>query len=390
MNNENLIAKRKDFLFELVGYTKNKFMKGVVGWYTENKKNNIHHKYILKEFQLCLKKVPRWNDVRLQEEMHIFKDDRFMYVVNTYHSLCAVSAKLYERYEDLLLLNRYDTHRRITNFTKFVHDTYIIIARELWRNPQLLYDKIIKSEYMKNLLVVEDIISQSIKTSCRQFSITPKVIEAEAPLPVQTLPIPHQNIIQESDIKQSSQLHKVKSMPALDALVNTEIQDHEYGDNADNKLSNNNDNSNSDNNSCVAEEQEEEDMQGSIVFNDFDSMLMNQRKLLNVSRSPSLSGEAMAPKPSLVTSRVNTPTHSRTSSPPLSRQSSVLSDYDLNDHDAAPVQIPVVIVEKKPTFESDKDEIVKNVVLKKKHKLVNPLNNEQKWYQMYSKLQGKK
>jgi hypothetical protein len=441
MNNDTLVAKRKDFLLELIDYTRSKFMKGVVAWYDDSKRQNNSHKYILRDFQLYLKKVPQWNEVKLQTELEVFRDEKFMYRVDTYHSICVVNSKLYERYEDLISLNRYDSRRRILNFSKFAHDTYIQIARELWRNPQLLYDHLIKSEYHKNLLVVQDIISQAIKTTCRQFTLTSGVIISESPLPeeeitivtpynvpppqiefppqaamisqvvlhspqaqqsqtypqltqptpspqlehlpplaklTQPLPSPkleHSQPLPQPEISQSSPII-CEHQPSIIKTLSIQHLDHyvdeplEYAEDA------------------LEEEDRkvvENDQADAPSFNDFDAMLMNQRKVLSGSRSPSVISEikytpnvvlrSHPPQSPQTSSPLSTPSSSPPPSPRvLSRRSSNISDSSNPAQEAYTHIIP---------------DAIKNVVLKKKHRLVNPHKNE-KWFEIYARGKTKK
>jgi hypothetical protein len=155
--NRNVILKKVvNELFPLV-------YKGLESIYEEaSNVSKENPKAILKNFQLFLKKIPEWEVEMLEKEKQ-----RLVMNTSNLEGLLKCYVKL-----SVVQLTGY-TESSVINFSSvselnlgnFVHDIYKQIARELYSNPMLMYNKVSAVEYKKNQMLILDIVKNVINNS---------------------------------------------------------------------------------------------------------------------------------------------------------------------------------------------------------------------------------
>lgn len=154
-----LITKRHDYISEVVVATKDKFIAGIQEVYMTAKAKNELRKYILRDFQLELKDIADWDDDKLRLEQARFVETKKM---RTYiQSIFETNSVIYEG-EHKVVSREADVMR------EFVHGTYLQIARELWKRPNIMQEIMEKKQLSKNLEYLEKIVVQAIKGTLRR------------------------------------------------------------------------------------------------------------------------------------------------------------------------------------------------------------------------------
>jgi len=154
-----LVTKRHDYISEVVSQSKDKFMQGILDVYMLAKANTDLRKYVLLEFQKELAKIAQWNDDKLRLEQARFADhDKMKHHIQ---SIYETNSIIYEG-EHKIVRDNADVIR------EFVRQTYLQIARELWKKPNIMLEIAEKRQVSKNMEYLEKIIVQSIKSTLRR------------------------------------------------------------------------------------------------------------------------------------------------------------------------------------------------------------------------------
>jgi hypothetical protein len=154
MASEINMTRRNECLSELITLTKDRFLAGLIKMYESAKLRNKDASFILRDLQLTLREIPVWTDERLSDEVSSLKDvDRARDLLK---AIMTLNSRIYQlTYEEVSLRT-------------FVHDCYLQIGREIWKKPHLLYDNLPRIEYNKNMVLLERIVIQCIKSIIRK------------------------------------------------------------------------------------------------------------------------------------------------------------------------------------------------------------------------------
>ena len=154
-----LITQRHDYISEVVTSCKDKFVHGILDVYMIAKAKNELRKYFLRDFQLELSNIAEWNEdkLRVEQARFIEHDKMKMYIQSIYET----NSIIYEG-EHKVVRNEADVVR------EFVKQTYLQIARELWKKPNIMQDIVEKRQVSKNMEYLEKIIVQAIKATLRR------------------------------------------------------------------------------------------------------------------------------------------------------------------------------------------------------------------------------
>jgi len=143
------------------------FFEGIVSIY-EDAKNNAPDEE-LKLFQILLKKIPSWNEHLIERETNrIVKvslkgdiiEDLIKAVIKS--NIMILTNTPPEKKENMRIKHDIST-------SKFIHNSYIEIARNIFQNPYLFYHKYNSFELKKNQREANDIIKKSIEQSIRKL-----------------------------------------------------------------------------------------------------------------------------------------------------------------------------------------------------------------------------
>jgi len=160
-----LITKRHEYISDVIANTRDRFVAGIRQVYVDAQKVNRSRRFLLRDFQNMLSMIPTWTDEKQASELKRFCD--------VVHQLTRMVYNVHVCNIKMFAPKRLDAHAiALPPFegypiNKFIQDCYVAIAREVWKKPQLFYDKVEKAEYNKNMKDVEKIVVGCIKLVLR-------------------------------------------------------------------------------------------------------------------------------------------------------------------------------------------------------------------------------
>ncbi len=127
---------------------------------------------LLKIFQTCLKRIPKWNTAMIEKETNR--------IINSSHSYGWLNDLIKATLKANLIVLMYNPTVKVQNkidpsfyenikTTDFIHRVYIECARELWNNPYLLYHQFPPIEIKRNQRDCMNIIKDCIKEALRKL-----------------------------------------------------------------------------------------------------------------------------------------------------------------------------------------------------------------------------
>ena len=180
-DNAVMLLKKNEYVSEILYLTRDKFESGLQKMYDDTKKINRSHRFILRDFQNYLASIPSWTQDKKNEVCEPFYeiDQLDQLLKNVRHVMLSIFAPVTETNSELTL-------------ESFVYKTYLTIARELWKKPYLLYDRIDNTDDKKLYQIkLDEIVSESIQTTLRHIVPLEKIDEhrnvEEHEVPVQSV-----------------------------------------------------------------------------------------------------------------------------------------------------------------------------------------------------------
>jgi hypothetical protein len=154
VNKVFLRDKRVEYMVKLVDITTPLYLQGIISIYDHVKKHCKIHRNILKSFQEELRAIKDWNEDVLSAELKRFKQV----------SNCSVLENLIKSIFKIYYITNGISDAVFPSCKKYVKECYLAIARQLYKNPYLLYDQGINpKEKRSNIMMIEDIIRKSIQ-----------------------------------------------------------------------------------------------------------------------------------------------------------------------------------------------------------------------------------
>ena len=154
VNKVFLRDKRVEYMVKLVDITTPLYLQGIISIYDHVKKHCKIHRNILKSFQEELRAIKDWNEDVLSAELKRFKQV----------SNCSVLENLIKSIFKIYYITNGISDAAFPSCKKYVKECYLAIARQLYKNPYLLYDQGINpKEKRSNIMTIEDIIRKSIQ-----------------------------------------------------------------------------------------------------------------------------------------------------------------------------------------------------------------------------------
>jgi hypothetical protein len=141
----------------------------------EGKENEL-----LKIFQSCLKRIPKWNTSMIEKETNR--------IINSSHSYDWLNDLIKATLKSNLIVLMYNPTLRVQSKINpsfyqniktidFIHRVYIECARELWNNPYLLYHHFPPIEIKRNQRDCMNIIKDCIKEALRKLLPVKHILE---------------------------------------------------------------------------------------------------------------------------------------------------------------------------------------------------------------------
>jgi hypothetical protein len=163
-----LVETKKEYTIHLVNALAPLMYEGVSSIY-EDAKNNASEGEELRLFQNLLRKIPSWNEHLIEQETNrIVKisnkgeiiEDLIKAVIKS--NIMILTNTPPEKKDNLRIKHDISTQ-------KFIHNSYMEVARNIFQNPYLYYHKYNSYELKKNQREATDLIKKSIEQSIRKL-----------------------------------------------------------------------------------------------------------------------------------------------------------------------------------------------------------------------------
>ena len=165
---ETTTVDRHEKISDLISLTKHQYMNLMSRLYDEAKLNNKANKFILRDFQNTLKIVSTWSSERKRDECEKFDLDAIEVLLNQIIATNSILFKVPDPAGPGCTINP----------STFVFENALNVAREVWTKPFLLYHRVNKQEYQKNMMSLEKVVINEIKTTVRKIN---KIAQAAKP-----------------------------------------------------------------------------------------------------------------------------------------------------------------------------------------------------------------
>jgi hypothetical protein len=163
-----LIETKKEYTIHLINALAPIIYEGISSIY-EDAKNNSSNGEELRLFQNLLRKIPSWNDYLIEQETNrIIKlsskgeivEDLIRAVIKS--NIMILTNTPPENKDNLRIKHDITTQ-------KFIHNSYMEVARNIFQNPYVFYHKYNSYQLKKNQRESTDIIKKSIEQSIRKL-----------------------------------------------------------------------------------------------------------------------------------------------------------------------------------------------------------------------------
>lgn len=160
-------VERHETISELVHMLKHPYIDAFTEMYNKVQLANVSNRYILREFQNEIREVSLWTGSKKDEETL----KRFACYIKDVEKALSQLARLNK---DIL-----KKEMKLITARDFLYSCYLNLAREIWTKPFLFYHRVNKSEYQKNLMAIEKLVSSEIKSTIRRIPVTDVVVSKE-------------------------------------------------------------------------------------------------------------------------------------------------------------------------------------------------------------------
>ena len=174
----NIDNVKNEYISEFVDKTSILFKQGIQSLYDLVLCLNKENKFLLREFQIELEKVPHWNNVMIEKEYQRFLDSSKCQWLGELIMACfkASAQQLMSSLDYPSTESNIDV--LVPQAHLFIHLCYIEIARKLWRIPQVLYHKYNKVDSQINHEKLEKIIYESVRIAIRNSLPLDKIVSS--------------------------------------------------------------------------------------------------------------------------------------------------------------------------------------------------------------------
>lgn len=172
MNLEVLLESKEEYTRQLVNLTRPYFVQGIKSIYTNVKASNKQGRMILREFQAALRLVPKWSTHILEgEEARIVAGSGCSWLERLLNAVYVVNVQIMTHVANGA--RRSDNMQKKLNvevptLRSFIHKCYISLAREMWKQPFILYHGVDNGEYQKNMLELDRLVEKLMREVIRE------------------------------------------------------------------------------------------------------------------------------------------------------------------------------------------------------------------------------
>jgi hypothetical protein len=158
-----LKEKKDECYFKLEQSTSKLYFQTFMDIYKEVKMNNKKSRELMKEFQYAIKKISIWDVDTIKSKHNEFISQCVLFD-NLVKSIFKIHLAIYN------VVNESEFNANIPQPGQYMHETFLNIARKLWKEPLLIYDvKVDKTIYQANLLRISKIIKKCIRETFLQM-----------------------------------------------------------------------------------------------------------------------------------------------------------------------------------------------------------------------------
>ena len=162
-----LVETKKEYTIHLINILTPMMYQGIQSIYDDV--NKINNKDELKLFQNLLRQIPSWNDYIINKETsRILKEADKGDLIESLLQAVIKSNIMILTNTPPEKKNKLRIKHDIT-INKFIHNAYIEIARNIFQNPYLFYNKYTSYELKKNQREANEIIKNSIEQAIRKI-----------------------------------------------------------------------------------------------------------------------------------------------------------------------------------------------------------------------------
>jgi hypothetical protein len=165
MNNlENIIKYNDECVNKFISLVTPEMKNGLSSIYNDTRNNNKNRKTILREFQKNLSNIPKWSQQMVEDEYNRIK---ILSKCDYFDKLITNIFKSY--FKVLFILKKKRENLKIPEFCNVIHQSYISIAREIWKKPNLFYHKYDKKTIQLNHNEINNTIKLGIKLAIKNL-----------------------------------------------------------------------------------------------------------------------------------------------------------------------------------------------------------------------------
>lgn len=174
-----LVEKKKEFTIRIINILSPLIFEGLDSIYSKAKEISSGDN-VLKIFQSFLKRIPKWDDELLLQEINRIKtnskDFQLLYDLIRACVKANIYILTYSPSQSSKVNIKPEDYKSI-DFQKFIHNIYIECAREVWNNPYLFYHNYTGIEIKRNQRDTIQLIKVCIEESIRKTLPLKHVLE---------------------------------------------------------------------------------------------------------------------------------------------------------------------------------------------------------------------
>jgi len=167
-----LVEAKKEYTKQIIQIIKPHLLEGIFSIFNEAKKicaKKNEPKLILVTFQELLSQVTSWNQTLISEETNSIIEASGCDYINdliTAVFVCHTKILSYVRMNETAK----KINLKIPSAEVFIHQIYVELSREFWKQPSLLYEEGVSNvEYQRNIALCQSIIELGIENTIRSL-----------------------------------------------------------------------------------------------------------------------------------------------------------------------------------------------------------------------------
>jgi hypothetical protein len=163
-----LLESKQEYTKQFVNVTGKHFVAGLLAMYESVQKRNRVPKMILREYQAQLRLVPQWSQTILEhEETRFLTNTHCDWLEELLKAIFTVNVQIMSNLSSGKPLKT-KMCVEVPSLKTFLHRCYINMAREVWKQPRLVYHRIPKMDYQNNMIALTTLVEQCIVDTIRQ------------------------------------------------------------------------------------------------------------------------------------------------------------------------------------------------------------------------------